>query len=251
MVDGIDKFQGYFAGHEDKYAIIGGAACELIFEDVGLPFRATKDIDLVLCVEVVDTSFAGQLAAFIDDGGYEARQHQDGNKEFFRFHKPKDDKFPYMIELFSRLPGGLKLPETMEVQSLPVEDDIISLSAILLDEEYFAALQKAKREIDGITIVDEMIIIPFKARAFLDLSKRKAEGQEIRSKDIKKHRNDIIRLSQLLPQDARIEITGKIKADMEEFLDHLKGDETADPKALKSPMDRAEIVAFLRGAYAI
>lgn len=250
MVDGIDKFKSYFAGHEDKYAIIGGAACELIFEDVGLAFRATKDIDLVLCVEVVDASFASQLAAFIDDGGYEARQHQDGNKEFFRFHKPKDDTFPYMIELFSRLPGGIKLPETMEVQSLPVEDDIISLSAILLDEEYFAALQKAKREIDGITIVDETIIIPFKARAFLDLSKRKAEGQAINSKDIKKHRNDIIRLSQLLPQDARIEITGKIKADMEEFLDHLEGDETADPKALKAQMDRAEIVAFLRGAYA-
>ena len=57
MVTGIDKFQKYFAGHEDHYAIIGGAACDLLFDEVGLDFRATKDIDMVLCVEVVDAAF--------------------------------------------------------------------------------------------------------------------------------------------------------------------------------------------------
>ena len=50
MVAGIDKFQKYFAGHEDHYAIIGGAACDLLFDEAGLDFRATKGIDMVLCV---------------------------------------------------------------------------------------------------------------------------------------------------------------------------------------------------------
>ena len=53
MVTGIDKFREYFAGHEDQYAIIGGAACDLLLDAAGIQFRVTKDIDMVLCVEVV------------------------------------------------------------------------------------------------------------------------------------------------------------------------------------------------------
>ena len=58
MVTGIDRFREYFAAHEDEYAIIGGAACDLLFGTAGLDFRATRDIDVVLCVEVVDVAFA-------------------------------------------------------------------------------------------------------------------------------------------------------------------------------------------------
>lgn len=72
MVAGIDKFQKYFAGHEDHYAIIGGAACDLLFDEAGLDFRATKDIDMVLCVEVVDAAFGTAFKAFLDAGGYQA-----------------------------------------------------------------------------------------------------------------------------------------------------------------------------------
>ena len=50
MVIGIDKFRDHFAGYEDQYALIGGAACDLIFTDAGLEFRSTKDLDVVLCV---------------------------------------------------------------------------------------------------------------------------------------------------------------------------------------------------------
>lgn len=49
MVTGIEKFREHFAQHEDHYAIIGGAACDLLFDAAGLPFRATKDIDGALC----------------------------------------------------------------------------------------------------------------------------------------------------------------------------------------------------------
>lgn len=35
-------------GFEDQYVIIGGTACDLIMENEELPFRATKDIDIVL-----------------------------------------------------------------------------------------------------------------------------------------------------------------------------------------------------------
>ena len=108
MVVGIDRFREHFAGHEDQYAIIGGAACNLLFDRVGLEFRATKDIDMVLCVEVVDAAFGETFKAFLDAGGYEARERSDGEKEFYRFHRPKDETYPFMIELFARKPKALR-----------------------------------------------------------------------------------------------------------------------------------------------
>ena len=48
MVTGIDRFREYFAAHEDQYVIMGGAACDLLFDSAGLDFRATRDIDMVL-----------------------------------------------------------------------------------------------------------------------------------------------------------------------------------------------------------
>ena len=107
MVAGIDKFREHFAGHEGQYALIGGTACDLLFANAGINFRATKDFDMVLCVEVVDEAFSAAFAAFLEGGGYETRQKNDGHKEYFRFYKPADKTYPYMIELFSRKPGGI------------------------------------------------------------------------------------------------------------------------------------------------
>lgn len=73
-----------------------------------------------------------------------------------------------MIELFSRRPKGLVLPEHVGVTRITVDEDIVSLSSILLDDDYYAALQDSKTVIDGISILDEALLIPFKARAYLD-----------------------------------------------------------------------------------
>ena len=116
--------------------LIGGAACDLLFTKAGLDFRATKDLDVVLCVEVVGVDFANAFLAFVEAAGYQARQQQDGHKEFYRFHKPKDQAFPYMIELFSRRPEGFELPAGFRITKIPVEEDIISLSAILVSTAF-------------------------------------------------------------------------------------------------------------------
>lgn len=248
MVAGIEKFREHFVGHENQYAIIGGAACDILFGAAGLPFRATKDIDMVLCVEVVDAAFGEKFKAFLDAGGYQARERSDGKKEFYRFQKPTDKNFPFMIELFSRKPGALKLPDNAGLTPIPVEEDIVSLSAILLDDDYFAAIQSAKRIVDGVTIVDETLLIPFKARAFLDLSDRLAEGE---GKNIKKHRNDVFRLAQLLPRGASIKLAEPIAADLRRFLELAAKDNTLDPKSFDVPFSRDEGIALLRTAYGL
>ena len=251
MVAGIEKFREHFVGHEDHYAIIGGAACDLLFDAAGLPFRATKDIDMVLCVEVVDTAFATAFMAFLDAGGYQARERSDGKKEFYRFHKPKDQSFPFMIELFSRKPGNLGLAKDIGLTPMPVEEDIVSLSAILLDECYYDALQAAKRQVDGVTVIDETLLIPFKARAFLDLTARAEAGERIDGKNIKKHRNDVFRLVQLLPKNASIDLADPIGEDLRKFLELAQADATLDPKAFEVPLTRDEALALLRSVYGL
>jgi len=93
-------------------------------------------------------------------------------KRFFPLPQPSDQGFPFMIELFSRKPGTLDLPENAERTPIPVEEDIVSLSAILLDDGYYEALHSAKRRIEQVTVIDETLLIPFKARASLRLDFR-------------------------------------------------------------------------------
>ena len=71
MVRGIESFREWFRGYEDQYAIIGGTACDLLMSDEGLDFRATKDIDLVLIIEAVDTDFGKRFWEYVVTAGYE------------------------------------------------------------------------------------------------------------------------------------------------------------------------------------
>ena len=251
MVTGIDRFREHFAAHTDQYAIIGGTACDLLFNAAGLNFRATRDIDMVLCVEAVDTAFARAFETFIETGGYQARERSDGRKEFYRFHRPTDPGFPFMIELFSRQPMNLDLPDGAVLAPIPVDEDIISLSAILLDEVYFEALQDAKCQIDGVTVIDVNLLIPFKARAFLDLSARSEAGGNVGRNDIRKHRNDVFRLVQLLPRDASVVLPGPVRQDLQDFVDQTQADETLDPMAFGVPFNRDEAAGLLRSMYGL
>ena len=251
MVIGIDRFREHFAAHEGQYAIIGGTACDLLFDAAGLDFRATRDIDMVPCVEVVDAKFGRAFHAFLDAGGYQARERGDGRREFYRFHRPTDRNFPFMIELFARRPVKLDLPEDAIYRRVPVDQDIVSLSAILLDDSYFEALQAAKRQIDGVTIVDETLLIPFKARAVLDLTARSEKGANVHRKDIRKHRNDVFRLAQLLPEDARVSLPKPVRQDLRVFVDLAHADQALDPKAFDVPFSRDEAADLLRTVYGL
>ncbi len=55
-----------------------------------------------------------------------------------------------MIELFARRPVNLDLPEDANYTRVPVDQDMVSLSAILLDDAYFEALQTARPGTAGI-----------------------------------------------------------------------------------------------------
>ena len=88
MVRGIKSFKEWFRGFEEQYTIIGGTACDLLMSNEGLDFRATKDIDLVLIVEAVDTAFGRKFWEYVAAAGYEHRNKSIGEPQFYRFTNP-------------------------------------------------------------------------------------------------------------------------------------------------------------------
>ena len=109
MVRGLDVFRQYFAAHADQFVLIGGIAATLAMEDAGLEFRATKDLDIVLHIEALKPAFGEVFWKFVEEGGYEIRQASTGKPMLYRFQKPKNERFPAMLELFCRMPDDITL----------------------------------------------------------------------------------------------------------------------------------------------
>ncbi|MHB1791839.1 MAG: nucleotidyl transferase AbiEii/AbiGii toxin family protein [Acidiferrobacteraceae bacterium] len=196
---GLDIFRGYFAGYADQFVLIGGTAATLAMEDAGLAFRATKDLDIVLHIEALNAAFGEMFWTFVEEGGYEIRQASNtGKPVFYRFQKPANERFPAMLELFCRTPDGIKRAEGSHLTPIPLDEAVASLSAILLDDDYYAFIMAGRRESNGLPWVGEDRLIPLKASAWLDLNARQARGEPVDTKNIRKHANDVIRLRSCL-----------------------------------------------------
>ncbi|MGS0758625.1 hypothetical protein ACVBEH_30185, partial [Roseateles sp. GG27B] len=79
---------------------------------------------------------------------------------------------------------------------------------------------------------------------------RKEQGAKIDAKDVRKHLNDVLRLSQLLTPTTRIALDQKISDDMARFLTMVAADTSIDPKALQlGNVTVAELVDRLARAY--
>lgn len=248
---GLDCFREHFAAWEGRYILIGGAAVDILMDEAGLPFRVTKDLDIVLVAEALDADFARAVWDFVELGGYETRQKSTGEHRFYRFHTPKDASFPYMLELFSRVPDGVEIDEGAHLAPVPVADDVASLSAILLDDEYYEYVLQGRCTAEGLVLLDAEHLIPMKAKAWLDLSARRDAGADIDDNDIKKHGNDVIRLWQLLPGDAHVALSEQIASDLRRFLDNALA-AAPQPKTIGVPGATLEAVeAGLRMAYGV
>jgi hypothetical protein len=221
MVHGLEKFKEYFENHKNQYVFIGGTACDILMDELGAPFRATKDLDIVLIIEALDISFGDTFWQFIEDGGYKHRQKSTGKNQFYRFRKPEDEDFPKMIELFSRKTNNFDLKFNSPLTPIHIDESIVSLSAILLDDAYYDLLVRGKLIVEGYSLIEIETVILFKIKAWIDLKQRKKAGEQIDSKNIKKHRNDIFRLLVNVNPSTKVEIVDEIKDDVNEFIDMI------------------------------
>ena len=155
-----------------------------------------------------------------------------------------------MIELFSRRVNAIELPENAVLTPLSLDEEISSLSAILLDADYYQLLRSGTVVIDGVTVLGAACLIPFKAKAWLDLTERKAKGERVDRDDISKHKKDIFRLSALLIPGTKTIVNRAVWHDLQAFFAAMQNESVAT-KQMKIARTKEEILAVLADQYVV
>lgn len=218
-VIGIHEFARYFEGYEECYTIIGGAACEILMSQTPVDFRATKDIDMIILFEDKFKEFAELFWNYIKEGGYTYGWKNSDEPHFYRFTEPKDG-YPKQIELFSRQPN-YHLSSKNTIVPIYIDEDVSSLSAILLNEDFYQFMLKGRIVIQGLSVLNTSYIIPFKMKAWINLMQEKAEGRHVNTKDLKKHKNDVFQLLQIVPEGEKVEVLGDVATTVDRFLEMI------------------------------
>lgn len=132
-MQGIDKFRERFKGLEEEYVLIGGGACDLLFDEAGRQFRATKDLDLVLLVEALTARFGRVFWQFVREGRRANGESIDGKN----IKKHRND----VCRLASMLTGGerIAMGETVRMdmenfaasyESNPVDPKVLQIPGV-------------------------------------------------------------------------------------------------------------------------
>jgi hypothetical protein len=248
-MEGLDKFREAFADFADNYVIIGGTACDITMTNTVVRPRATHDIDMIVIVENMTPAYAERFWQFIREAGYrpEKRKQEVGEPTKYEMYRFLDGKagYPEMIELLSKHPDILGEPRGLVIEPIPTGEDISSLSAIIMDDDYYHFTITHSRLTDGIRHADSAALIALKARAYLNLLMEKAEGKHVNTKDIKKHRSDVLKNVVIL-EDAEVIAPQSIVNCIKEFVASIRENwaSVADP-AGKSIDQDADFVSEL------
>lgn len=235
---GLDRFKEAFAEFSDNYVIIGGTACDIAMTGTAVRPRATHDIDMIVVVENMTPEFGKRFWDFIKEAGYrpERRKSEVGEPikyELYRFVEGKPE-YPEMIELLSRHPDVLVEPHGLVIEPLPIDGDMSSLSAIIMDDDLYNFTVGHSIVTDEIRHADALALIALKACAYLNLLKDKNDGRHVNSKDIKKHRSDVLKNVVIL-EETEVYAPAKVVDVVQEFISSLRNDWTQ----LASPLARA------------
>jgi len=235
MVRGVEIFRNFFKDFTDNYILIGGAACDEHLREAGLVFRATKDLDIILVVEALSPDFIKHFWEFVKDAKFENKEQSTGARKYYRFSAPENKDYPYQLELFSRNPDIFDLSEDTHLTPIPTDEDLSSLSAILMNDDYYNFTKENSNVEHNLHCAGTTALICLKARAFLDLRTRKENGEQIDEKEIRKHKNDVVRLAALLTADDSRKLPFSILTDMQHFMVMLSSEPT-DYKAIGKSM---------------
>jgi hypothetical protein len=247
MIRGLDHFRRYFKDYSEEFILVGGVATYLLLEEIGAQrVRATKDLDLVLMMNP-SLAFIAAFKTYIKEGEYEVQGSPDVKTGFYRFQNPANVDYPIMIELFAPLDASIQLYDDQHIFPISKPFGVTSLSAILLDDDYYALIKKNAVLKDEISILNPFALIPFKAKAYLEI---KARGED--SKSWKKHRGDIINLSVAFLTEERQELlAGKVREHFIEFLSQLKSEinDEVVRGACNQKIDSALIISLLEWTF--
>lgn len=253
-MEGLEKFREAFAEFTDNYVIIGGTACDITMTGTTVRPRATHDIDMIIITENITEAFGKRFWEFVNEAGYrpEKRKPKKGEiarYELYRFLDGKEG-YPEMIELLSCHSDILGEPKGIHIEPLPVGNDVSSLSAIIMDDDFYHFTIVHSRMTDGIRHADQAALIALKAKAYLNLLADKKAGKHVNSKDIRKHRSDVLK-NIVIMEDSIIEAPDSIVKCVHEFADSVHKDwgELSDSLADSLDKDKDFVLELLNQLY--
>lgn len=222
MVGGLDIFRERFARFSDNFVIIGGTACDEILSGTEMRPRATMDIDIVVIVENMTSEFARAFWAFIAEGEYRPGVRKDKDEApkyvLYSFDQGKAG-FPVKVELLSR--HNEIFTSSAHTEPLPIDGEVSSLSTIILDEPYYNLTVQNSFVSYGLRYAAPLALMALKARAYLNLIADREAGKKINTKDISKHRNDVLKLTATLTGTDRATVDTEIVDTIREFAEGL------------------------------
>lgn len=249
-MEGLDKFREAFKDFSDNYVIIGGTACDITMTGTEVRPRATHDIDMIIVVERMTPQYGERFWQFIREAGYRpeksrVKERESPKYEMYRF-VDGNPGYPEMIELLSRHPDALGEPKGLTIEPLPIDGEQSSLSAIIMDDDYYQFTIEHSRLTDDIRHADSAALIALKARAYLNLLQDKQNGKHVNSKDIKKHRSDVLKNVVIMTED-EIPAPASIVECIKEFVMSIRKDwaELANPLAKSLDQNNEFVDALL------
>lgn len=248
MINGIESFRRQFRDFTDCYTVIGGAACDILMTEADNNFRATKDIDMILLLEDRYPEFAKVFWEYIQMGGYRCGWKNSDTVHFYRFTDPIPG-YPVQIELFSRKPD-YHLQTDSGIIPIHISDEISSLSAIVLNDDYYQFMLSGRRTVDGISVLDAAHLIPFKMYAWIDLTTQKSAGKHVNERDLKKHKYDVFRLLEIVSGNTKIPVSGLVGESVRLFIKKMES-EKLPLRQLGLFIDKDQGLQLLRQIYDI
>lgn len=257
-MQGLDKFKEYMSGFRSHYVVIGGMATVLTLKERNLPTRATKDVDMIIVCQPETKQYMKRFWEFIKAGGYKLwkpDEKEDTRPCFYRFIKPEDRAFPAQIELFSKLPEYVEVPEDVHIVHIPMEGYTSSFSAIIMDEAYYDFAVEHSEIVGDIRILKPEALIVLKTVAYLENLRRKLEGAKVDQRDIDKHKKDVYRVAYVFDGSERFEVNDTIKAQMKAFISEVEKSPIDGKNMMRGQgiptMGMGEFVGLLRGMFGV
>ena len=132
--------------------------------------------------------------------------------------------FPHQIELFSRTLDIIDLEGDAHLTPIPVDDNFSSLSAILLNNDYYHYIIEHSKLEDGLHYAKIEALICLKAKAFLEIKERIENGSKEDVKHLRKHKSDVFRLTVMLTPEAEFYLPNTIQDHINQFAEWMVDD---------------------------
>jgi hypothetical protein len=100
---------------------------------------------------------------------------------------------------------------------IPVDDDLSSLSAILLNDDYYHYIIEHSQIEDGLHHANIEALICLKAKAFLEIKERIEKGSKEDAKQLRKHKADVFRLTVMFTPESIFELPETIQDHINQF----------------------------------